>query len=449
MIKLSGSNIVLRLLRIGYTTAGHTIRHTPASGTIAASRERCFAEEVYKGSATMSMRSLQNVTVVNHDVQARQLPPQMTQHESFTPFVSYLSHHLMQNHSHKEFKSDIVIGRRHFVSSSGKLELIKELRGRTGAPMADVKAALETSEYDIDKAFDELRMRGVASAKKASSRVAAEGLVMIALRQATELKGEAIAIGVEVNCETDFVAKNQKFVDLVRSFAERVERIVCRKGLTSSTQANGSQMLSIPIDDEIEKQAVELTSAVREKVSVRRSSVVIAENRNVVVGTYTHGGSVNNPDMGRIGAIVTLRSNAALSSLEEQKEAQILADQIAMHVVGMKPLYVSPESVPEDIKEKERMLLLDQAASTKKPQKVIDKIVDGRMKKLFEDVCLIKQKFVPNPDLTVEQAITNLGGKAEFQVGEFLRMEVGEGIERQNKDFAQEVKDQIHKSTSP
>jgi len=271
--------------------------------------------------------------------------------------------------------------------------LVKELRERTGAGMMDCKKALTAVEGDMDKAIDFLREKGLAAAAKKAGRIAAEGVV----GSFVSADGKIGAI-VEVNCETDFVAKTDGFKELVEKIAAH---IVATK----------------PAD--VEALVTASVAKIGEKISVRRFALYEAPEG--VVAAYIHGG-------GKIGVIVELKGGNAE-----------LGKDVAMHVAAANPSYLERSQVPAAELEHEKEVLSEQAKNEGKPEKIIEKMVMGRINKYYKEVCLVDQEFVKDPD----QTVGNLVKAAGAEVLAFSRFQLGEGIEKKQEDFAAEVMSQI------
>ena len=284
--------------------------------------------------------------------------------------------------------------------------MVKELRERTGAGMMECKKALVETGGDMDAAIELLRKSGQAKADKKSSRIAADGRVVIAAN------GTNAAI-VEVNSETDFVAKDENFV----AFAEAVAAKVL-DGHAEDVEA----LLAESLDDGkmIEAARTELISKVGEKISVRRFARIEAADH---LGNYTHGA--------RIGALVSLSGGDA-----------DLARDIAMHVAASKPVCIDESGVPAETLETERRIYTEQAKDSGKPAEIIEKMVTGRVAKFLKEITLLGQPFVKDPDVSVAHLLESSGAS----VTEFLRYEVGEGIEKKQENFAEEVMAQIKQS---
>jgi len=279
-----------------------------------------------------------------------------------------------------------------------KPALVKELRERTGAGMMDCKKALVDSEGDIEQAAELLRKAGAAKADKKSSRVAAEGQVLVAAA------GAKYAL-VEVNSETDFVAKDDNF----HAFAGVVGRAVLE-----NEPADVDALMQLDVDGQTVEQARQaLVTKVGENIAVRRFSLIESSG---TVGSYVH--------MDRIGVVVELDGGE-----------QALARDLAMQVAATAPRYVSIDDVPEQELAKEREILTAQAAQEGKPEHIVEKIVEGRLRKHFDEVTLVGQPFVKDPDKRVAELLKASGAS----VRRFLRFEVGEGMERKSADFGEEV----------
>ncbi|MBO9456797.1 elongation factor Ts [Paracoccus sp. R12_1] len=279
--------------------------------------------------------------------------------------------------------------------------MVKELRESTGAGMMDAKKALTETDGDMQAAQDWLRTKGLAKAAKKSGRVAAEGLVAVAVRD-----GKGVA--VEVNSETDFVAKNEEFQNMVRKIAG------------AALDAGDVEALkAAPLDGKTVADVVtDAIAKIGENMTLRRMSTVEAP----LVVSYVHNSAADG--MGKIGVLVGLDGGN-----EE------IGRQIAMHVAATAPASLGQDDLDPALVEREKQVLTEQARESGKPEAVIEKMIEGRMKKFFEEVTLTGQKFVINPDITVEEAAKEAGAKI---VG-FARVEVGEGIEKREEDFAAEV----------
>ena len=279
--------------------------------------------------------------------------------------------------------------------------MVKELRETTGAGMMDAKKALTETDGDFEAAIDWLRTKGLAKAAKKSSRVAAEGLVAVAVKD-----GKGVA--VEVNSETDFVAKNSDFQEMVGAIASAALGVSNTAELSNELIAGKS--VSDTITDNIAK--------IGENMTLRRMETIQAEK----VVTYVHNSATQN--MGQIGVLVAING-----------EDSEFARQVAMHVAAANPQALSSSELDQSVVEREKHILTEQARESGKPEQVIEKMIQGRMKKFLAEVTLLGQDFVINPDLTVEAAAREAG----VEIVSYVRMVVGEGIEKVEEDFAAEV----------
>ncbi|MFF2449822.1 translation elongation factor Ts [Neobacillus sp. NPDC058068] len=288
-------------------------------------------------------------------------------------------------------------------------QMVKELREKTGAGMMDCKKALTETNGDMEKAIDFLREKGIAKAANKADRVAAEGLTSI-------LTAGNDAVILEVNSETDFVAKNEGFQTLVKELAEHLikNKPATVEEATAQTMENGA-IVADHINAAIAK--------IGEKLSLRRFAV-LSKTDNDAFGAYLHMG-------GRI---------SVLSVLEGTTDADAAKD-VSMHIAALRPKYVSRDQVSQEEVERERQVLTTQALNEGKPENIVAKMVEGRLGKYFEDVCVLDQTFVKNPDQKVRQFVESKGATLR----EFVRYEVGEGIEKREDNFAEEVMNQVNK----
>ena len=295
--------------------------------------------------------------------------------------------------------------------------MVKELRDKTGAGMMDCKTALNETGGDMEAAIDWLRAKGISKADKKAGRTAAEGLIGAAA-DATS------AVLVEVNSETDFVARNDAFQDLVRSVADAA---LATDGSFDAAAAATVSSTGKSVADTI-KDAV---ATIGENMTFRRSAKLSVGSG--VVGAYMHNAVADN--LGKIGVLV------AIETAGDADKARAFARQVAMHVAATSPLALTESEIDPAVAERERAIFVEQARESGKPENIIEKMVDGRMRKFYEEVVLLKQGFVINPDLTVEKALA----EAEKEIGApakitgFVRFAVGEGIEKEESDFAAEV----------
>lgn len=283
--------------------------------------------------------------------------------------------------------------------------LIKELREKTGAGMLDCKKALEANDGDLDKSIDWLREKGISKAAKKADRVAAEGMAAI-LTKGNE------AVILEMNSETDFVAKNDKFQELVKNILET---------LIDSDVKELDEALKLKCgDNTIEEIIVSNTATIGEKLTLRRFARV-SKSDDESFGEYIHMG-------GKIAVLIVTEGTS-----EE------VAKDVAMHAAAMRPTYVSEEDVPSEEVEREKAVLTEQAMNEGKPEEIAKKMVQGRIKKFFKEICLEEQPFVKDSDINVKTFVKNNGGSIKAM----YRFEVGEGIEKKEENFAEEVAKQI------
>jgi elongation factor Ts len=284
--------------------------------------------------------------------------------------------------------------------------LVKELRERTQAGMMECKKALVETDGDIDAAVEYMRKAGLAKADKKAGRTAAEGVVLA--RTADDGKA---AIMVEINCETDFVTKGDDF----QNFANEVADLAI-KGLPDDL--DGLLNLKMASGDTVAEASKALIAKIGENINVRR--YVKVENEGGTIGTYLHGS--------RIGVVASLTGDKA-----------DLARDIAMHVAASRPVCVSAENVPQDVIDKEKEIYSAQAAESGKPADIIEKMVTGRINKFLKEITLLGQPFVKDPDMTVEKLLKQAGADVEV----FYRLEVGEGVDKKEENFADEVMAQV------
>jgi elongation factor Ts len=296
--------------------------------------------------------------------------------------------------------------------------LVKELRERSGVGMMDCKKALVENNGDMEASLDWLRTKGLSKAAKKADRVAAEGLVAAALR--TDGAGMTGAL-VEFNAETDFVSRNDKFQDAARQLA------------TAALDVENVEALgAVKIGDETAQDLItNLIATIGENMVARRMArLQVSEG---AVAAYIHNATA--PNLGRIGVLV------AVEGAGDQAKLQELGRKVAMHVAATQPLSLSTDDLDQAAVDRERAIFAEQAAQSGKPEGVIEKMVEGRIRKFYEEVVLLKQAFVMNPDQTVEQMVTEVGkelGSPAKVVG-FVRLALGEGVEKKSEDFAAEV----------
>ena len=288
-------------------------------------------------------------------------------------------------------------------------QMVKELREKTGAGMMDCKKALTEVNGDMEAALDFLREKGLSSAAKKADRIAAEGTTAI------EVRGNE-AIILEVNAETDFVAKNEGFQTLVKELSDflLVNKPATVEEATASKMDNG-----LSVADHISNAVAKIG----EKITLRRFEIR-TKTDNDAFGAYLHMG-------GRISVLTVLEGSADAEA----------AKDVAMHIAAMNPKYISHDQISEEEIEHERKVLTEQALNEGKPENIVAKMVEGRLRKYFEEICVLDQAFVKNSDQKVGDFVTSTGGK----LVEFIRYEVGEGIEKREDNFAEEVMSQLNK----
>lgn len=285
-------------------------------------------------------------------------------------------------------------------------KLIKELRDISGAGMMDCKKALEENDNDIKKATEWLREKGIAKAAKKAGRIAAEGL-------STVITEGNKAVILEINCETDFVAKNEKFQNFVNEVARTI--------LNSNAKTN-EEALALPCEDGTLNDAVtNMTATIGEKISFRRFTL-LEKSDDQNFGAYIHMG-------GKI-SVLTL-----LDGANEE-----VAKDVSMHAAAMRPEYVKKEQVPEEQVEHEKKILTEQAIAEGKPANIAEKMVMGRINKFYKEICLEEQEFVKDNLVSVAKYVSNNGGK----IIDVIRYEVGEGLEKRQENFAEEVAAQMN-----
>ena len=285
----------------------------------------------------------------------------------------------------------------------------KQLRERTGAGMMECKRALVETQGDLDAAAELMRKQGLAKADKKAARIAAEGVIAIAVAP----DGRAAAM-VEVNCETDFVAREHDF----RAFAQQVADVAL-----ASRPASLEALLALPLPggESVDERRRVLVAKIGENIGLRRYAVLEARGR---LGAYLHGT--------RIGALVAVEGGEPA-----------LAHDIAMHVAASNPKYLSPAQVAPDVIEKERLFLTEQAQGENKPPEIVAKMVAGRLRKTLNEIKLMGQPFVKDPEISIEKLLK----QAAATVASFERFEVGAGIEKRQEDFVAEVMAQVKGST--
>ena len=283
---------------------------------------------------------------------------------------------------------------------------VKNLREKTGAGMLDCKKALDETKGNIEEAINWLREKGISKAAKKAERIAAEGL-------SEAVSNDTNAVIVEVNCETDFVARNEEFKTLINTIANTL----LNNDVNTMEEAN-----KLVVDNEtIEEKVVAFTAKIGEKISFRRFEK-LTKTESQEFGIYSHMG-------GKITSVVVL----------EGKNPEVAKD-IAMHVAAMNPSYLTSNDIPEDVLNKEREIIKEQSMNEGKPAEIAEKMVEGRIRKFFKEVCLVEQEFIKDSSLSVGNYVKSNNGS----IVKMVRYEVGEGIEKRNDDFAAEVMNQIN-----
>ncbi len=286
--------------------------------------------------------------------------------------------------------------------------MVKELREASGAGMMDCKKALEETNGDMEKAIDYLREKGISKAEKKADRIAAEGLSNIYIK-------DNKAVIVEVNCETDFVAKNNEFKELV----DKIGNALLDNDVKSMEEA-----LNVKLEDKtINDLIVNETATIGEKLSFRRFDIVV-KNDTEVFGSYLHMG-------GKISSLVVLNGTNT-----------DIAKDVAMQSAAMRPSYVFIKDVPEEVVAHEKEVLTEQAINEGKPEEIAKKMVDGRLNKFYKEICLNEQPFIKDSDVTIKDYLK----KNDMDLISMIRYEVGEGMEKRNDNFADEVMSQISNS---
>ena len=283
---------------------------------------------------------------------------------------------------------------------------VKNLREKTGAGMLDCKKALDETKGNIEEAINWLREKGISKAAKKAERIAAEGL-------SEAVSNDTNAVIIEVNCETDFVARNEEFKTLINTIANTL----LNNDVNTMEEAN-----KLVVDNEtIEEKVVAFTAKIGEKISFRRFEK-LTKTESQEFGIYSHMG-------GKITSVVVL----------EGKNPEVAKD-IAMHVAAMNPSYLTSNDIPENVLNKEREIIKEQSMNEGKPAEIAEKMVEGRIRKFFKEVCLVEQEFIKDSSLSVG----NYAKNNNCSIVKMVRYEVGEGIEKRNDDFAAEVMNQIN-----
>jgi len=283
--------------------------------------------------------------------------------------------------------------------------MVKELRETSGAGMMDCKKALAECNGNMEEAMNYLREKGIAKSAKKESRIAAEGLANI-------FTDGNKAVILEVNSETDFVSKNEEFVNMIKVIGTSL----LKSNAKSIEEANEVETENGKVADYI----ISMVAKIGEKLSLRRFEIV-EKNDDEAFGGYLHMG-------GKIAALTVVKG-----------ASEEIAKDVSMQAAAMKPLYLNVSEVPEDVVENERKIQKELAMNEGKPAEIAEKMVDGRIKKFYKEICLVEQPFVKDGDLTVAQFVANNGG----EVLKMIRYEVGEGMEKRNDNFAEEVMNQV------
>lgn len=298
-------------------------------------------------------------------------------------------------------------------------KMVAELRERTGVGMMDCKKALVKTEGDIEKAIEILREKGLAAAAKKAGRIASEGLVSAYITD-----DKKVGAVIEFNCETDFVAKNDEFISMSNNLAkqaalsktENIEELLMEKYIANE---------EVTVKDAV----TALIAKLGENMNLRRFKRISAKNG--IVASYIHGG-------GRIGVIVNVESDKDTVLADVAKE-------MTLQVAAANPLYLTKEDVSNDALEKEKEIYRQQALNEGKPEKVVEKMIEGRIQKYYKEVCLMEELYIRDQDINVRKFIEQKSKEngSEIKVVQFARFEKGEGIEKKEEDFAEEVKKQM------
>lgn len=283
--------------------------------------------------------------------------------------------------------------------------MVKDLREATGAGMMDCKKALAETNGNMDEAINYLREKGIAKSAKKESRIAAEGLANIYIDNNK-------AVIIEVNSETDFVSKNEEFTSMIDTIGKAI--------LVSDAKDIEEAKLLVTDEGTINDLIISKTAKIGEKLSLRRFAIV-NKNADEYFGSYIHMG-------GKIAALTVIKGANT-----------DVAKDVAMQAAAMKPLYCFPSEVPADVLDNEKSVLKEQAINEGKPADIAEKMVEGRIKKFYKEICLSEQPFIKDGDLSVEKYVTNNGG----EIKSMIRYEVGEGMEKRSDNFAEEVMNQV------
>ena len=291
--------------------------------------------------------------------------------------------------------------------------MVKELREKTGVGMMDCKLALKENSGNIEASIDWLRTKGIAKAAKKEGRVASEGLISI------ENNGNVASV-IEVNSETDFVARNEDF-----------QKVVKKLSALSLESENLDELIKKQVDERnisVKDYITEMIASIGENINLRRLSKISLKN-NGIISSYIHNQVIEG--MGKIGVVVALESEADKSILED------LGKKIAMHIAATNPISISIDEIPEDVLIREKNILSEEARASGKPEEIIEKMTEGRLKKYYQESVLLEQIFVVDGESKVSDILNSI--ENPVKITSFVRMGLGEGIEKKNEDFADEV----------
>ena len=291
--------------------------------------------------------------------------------------------------------------------------MVKELREKTGVGMMDCKLALKENNGNIESSIDWLRTKGIAKAAKKEGRVASEGLISI------ENNGNVASV-IEVNSETDFVARNEDF-----------QKVVKKLSALSLESENLDELIKKQVDERnisVKDYITEMIASIGENINLRRLSKISLKNTGII-SSYIHNQVIEG--MGKIGVVVALESEADKSILED------LGKKIAMHIAATNPISISIDEIPEDVLTREKNILSEEARASGKPEEIIEKMTEGRLKKYYQESVLLEQIFVVDGESKVSDILNSI--ENPVKITSFVRMGLGEGIEKKNEDFADEV----------
>ena len=291
--------------------------------------------------------------------------------------------------------------------------MVKELREKTGVGMMDCKLALKENNGNIESSIDWLRTKGIAKAAKKEGRVASEGLISI------ENNGNVASV-IEVNSETDFVARNEDF-----------QKVVKKLSALSLESENLDELIKKQVDERnisVKDYITEMIASIGENINLRRLSKISLKNTGII-SSYIHNQVIDG--MGKIGVVVALESEADKSILED------LGKKIAMHIAATNPISISIDEIPEDVLTREKNILSEEARASGKPEEIIEKMTEGRLKKYYQESVLLEQIFVVDGESKVSDILNSI--ENPVKITSFVRMGLGEGIEKKNEDFADEV----------